>query len=1433
MRSIWAIVVCILSVAAIARADPPTTRPQPDLGKPTLYVVGYAHLDTQWRWTYPQTIHEFIRHTMIDNFPLLEKYPDYVFNFTGSRRYMFMKEYFPSDFARVRDWVKAGRWFPCGSCVDECDANSPSAESLVRQVLYGNEFFRNELGRPSDDFMLPDSFGFEAGLPTILAHCGLRGFSTQKLGWGSAVGIPFKVGTWEGPDGRRIIAALDPGAYNGPINGDLSHSDIFLKRIEQTGEASGLYVDYHYYGTGDQGGAPKESSLKSLETSIKGDGPIHVIASSSYQIFDDITDQQARRLPTYKGDLLLTNHSAGSITSQAFMKRCNRENELLADAAERASVAAQWLGAAPYPSDRLYNAWILVLGSQMHDMMAGTAMPAAYDFIWNDELLALNQFAAITQDASAAVIGGMDTQSKGAAVVVYNPLCFRRQDVATANLAWPSADALPADVRVVGPDGKTVPSQVQRAGNLLTVQFLADVPAVGFACYDVQPLAAAEPQSSNLKVSENSLENSRFRVTLDANGDIASIFDKTNNREVLAAPARLAFLHEKPNQYPAWNMDWADRQKPPRAYVEGPATIRIVESGPCRVALEVTREAQGSRFVQQIQLADGDAANSVQVVSTIDWQTPESSLKASFPLAVSNPMATYDGQVGVVQRGNNDERKFEVPQHQWFDLTDTSGDFGVAVLNNGKYGSDKPDDRTMRLTLLYTPGVRDNYQDQATQDFGRHRIIYALCPHAGDWRAGDVPRQAERLNQPLLTFTSPSHGGPLGRTFSLVSIDSPRVALTAIKKAQSGDDIVIRLRELDGQAEQAVHVTAAVPILQAREVNGQEQTIGPATLDNGRLVVDLGPFAYRAFAVKLAEAPMKLPAPHSRPIDLDFDISAASTIGALAHGAFDQQGETYPAEEFPQHLTMDSVDFRLGPAVGKNALVCSGQRINLPADMRCDHVHILAAAVDGDQPARFKLDERVIDCTVQQWNSPIGQWDKRIWKGPRPQIDFQSSNPCVGLEPAFIKPAEVAWYSNHRHNSTADNEYYQYCYLFHYTLDAPPGGASTLTLPNNPRVRIFAVTASAGSHDATASAWPMYDTVPRSDALAAPTVSPPGGKFDEAVTVRLGHPLFWNAAHLRFTTDGSHPTASSPVYDGPIDLDQPATIKACYIDEAGQSGPLALARFDVNDVTPPRLTEAVAGQGVPCVCLGFSKPLRPDSVADLAHFHFDPQLAVRSAKLGADGRTVQLTLDQAPTVAAISLTISDVRDRSPAGNQITPDATRIQTLVPVYVQPNGLVGQQQIKQAGLPTKAADAWTLNLFCRPEHKIPPRTLLAGFGRADDIQIGAGRYLSNFDTGLHFWSRGQDVGTTTPIQAGRWQMLSATWDGHILRLFKDGWQVGQGQITLSDDGDSTIRLAPSDPWTYKNIFVGEIHQLTIWNAALPPAMMAAIYDAKKDHP
>jgi alpha-mannosidase len=612
--------------------------------------------------------------------------------------------------------VAAGRWFPAGSSVEESDVNVISAESLIRQILYGSTFFRREFGKTSAEFMLPDCFGFPASLPSILAHAGIKGFSTQKLTWGSAapvggpsspqntpVGIRFNVGLWQGPDGRSVIAALNAGRYTGPVAHDLSKSpgpdlvaenaqlpvkDLVVDwpaRVEGNGQASGLFTDYHYYGIGDRGGAPAEVSVKLMEAIVTrgrsalpslqivarrreageviplptgpavqmGDGPLKVVAATAEQMFLDITPEQTTRLPRYQGDLQLTEHSAGTLSSQAAMKRWNRQNEVLADDAERASVAAEWLGARAYPRERLTDAWTLVMAGQFHDILPGTSIPKAYEYSWNDQVLAANQFVGVLTSASEAITSGLDTRVQGIPVVVYNPLAVDREDVVEAIVPFPGSP--PVAVRVSGPDGREVPAQLGQGG---TVVFLARVPSVGWAVYDVR--AADAPAASTLKVSESSLENTRYRVQVDGNGDVSGIFDKALGKQMLSAPARLAFQTERPQKHPAWNMDWNDQKQPPRAYVGGPAKIRIVENGPARVALRIEREAEGSRFVQTIRLAAGDAGARVEFANAIDWNTREAALKATFPLTASNPWATYSWDVGTIRRGNNDDKKFEV-----------------------------------------------------------------------------------------------------------------------------------------------------------------------------------------------------------------------------------------------------------------------------------------------------------------------------------------------------------------------------------------------------------------------------------------------------------------------------------------------------------------------------------------------------------------------------------------------------------------------------------------------------------------------------------------------------------------------------------------------------------------------------------------------------
>jgi alpha-mannosidase len=1188
MRTIYNLIAVVLACVELLSAARAQTAEKPDLSKqPTLYVVGYAHLDTEWRWEYPQVIDEYIRKTMEDNFKLFEKYPHYIFNFSGANRYRFMKEYFPGDFAGVKKYVDQGRWFPAGSSMEEGDVNTPSAETIIRQILYGNNWFRKELGKASAEYMLPDCFGFPASLPTILAHSGVKGFSTQKLVWGSSApgggleslektpeGTPFNVGVWIGPDGESVLTGLNPGDYSAGIYSDLSkpwpplppnaaledlnrrlqplqqkvqkaeeseqtldakdieefldfrnqqrafskaeqdgelnrHQGDWAARVELNGKVTGVWTDYHYFGTGDIGGTPDEESVKRLEAIVTegvasfpsgpdplfsrlshaqgppvkvGDGPVHVISANADQMFLDIRPDQAAGLPRYTGEMELTNHSAGSLTSQAYQKRWLRKEELLADAAEKASIAAEWLGARPYPLERLNDAWTLVMGGHFHDLAAGTATPKSYEFAWNDDVIAMNQFAGVLSDATEGVAAALNTETKGVPIVVFNPLNIAREDLVEASVSFRGGE--PKSVHVTGPDGKGVPAQISND----KVVFVAKAPSVGYAVYDVQPGSGPADQYG-MKVSENSLENQYYRVKLNADGDVASIFDKSLGKELLSAPARLAISYDNPEHWPAWNMDWDQEQAAPRAYAGGPAKIRVVEKGPARVAVEVSREAAGSKFVQTISLSAGDAGQRVEFKNVIDWNTRESNLKATFPLTVSNEMATYNWDIGTIERPSAEPKKFEVPTHQWIDLTDASGEFGATILTDCKIGSDKPNDHTIRLTLIRTPGTRGGYADQGTQDIGHHEFVYGIAGHAAGWRDSGTDWQAQRLNDLMIAFETSQHAGALGREFSLLKVSNPRIRVLALKKAELSDEIIVRLVELDGKPQVNVRVAFGAPIVAAREVNGQEQPVGTARVNGGAVVTSFSAYQPRTFAVKLAKGSIKVPVVQSVPVPLKYDLAAASNDGTRSVGGFDSKGNALPAEMLPERIGFNDVQFQLAPAKtgAPNAAVAKGQIIDLPSG-QYNRAYVLAASADGDQKAIFEVGGKKVELNIQDWGGFIGQWDDRQWSSKDTSHDDYGE--MTGIKPGYIKRADLAWYCSHHHTTAGQNVAYRYSYLFAYPIDLP-AGTKSIQLPDNEKIRVLALSVTE-ENPQTKPAQPLYDVLatPTADSATLSRVQP-------------------------------------------------------------------------------------------------------------------------------------------------------------------------------------------------------------------------------------------------------------------------------------------------------------------------------------------------------
>ena len=511
-------------------------------------------------------------------------------------------------------------------------------------------------------------------------------------------------------------------------------------------------------------------------------------------------------------------------------------------------------------------------------------------------------------------------------------------------------------------------------------------------------------------------------------------------------------------------MDWKDRKEPPAGFVSGPAKITVSESGPVRAAFRIEREAMNSKFVTIVQLSTGEAGRRVEVKNKVWWQSKGVSLKATFPLKVKNSMATYNMGLGTIERGTNDEKKYEVPSREWFDLTDKSGSFGVSVLEDCKFGSDKPNDSTLRLTLLYTP-LANSFPDQATQDWGIHEFTFALYSHKGDWRTGQTEWQGRRLNQPMAAFLSRPHPGSLGKSFSFARLSSPQADIRAIKKTEAGDAILFRIQELTGKPSGPVELILAGKVISAWETDGQERKTADLALTGGKLILELDPFAIRSIAVKLAPSDIGTTPAASYPQSLLYNWDIVTSDSNRNDGSFNASGHSFPAELFPATLTVDGIRFEMGGSAENqfNAVKCFGQKIDLPKTGNFNKIYILAAAVT-DTTGIFRLGGQKKPVRIQPITGNIGQYDNRKW---------DEYGRIASLDPGFIRRDPVAWYSTHLHNDTS-NIPYRFGYIYKYELDAGPG-SEYIQLPENESIMIFALTLAENAYGHLAEAGPLYD----------------------------------------------------------------------------------------------------------------------------------------------------------------------------------------------------------------------------------------------------------------------------------------------------------------------------------------------------------------------
>ncbi len=785
---------------------------------------GHSHIDVAWLWPYAETIRKCSR-TFSTVERLMEEYPFYLFTQSQAQLYEFTKEHYPDLYERVKKRVKERRLEPQGSMWVEADCNICSGESLVRQIVLGKRYFMDEFGIETDVLWLPDVFGYSAALPQILKKAAVNYFSTIKISWNQFNRFPYTSFWWEGIDGTKVLAHFPPtNDYNARIDpGQLRTGADDFREKDRSDFA--LYP----FGYGDGGGGPTREHLEHLKRAKNLEGLPKCTPMWVADFFHQL-EKRSEDLPEWVGELYLELHR-GTLTTQSRNKRSNRKSELLFRDAEMAAGLAWALTKAEYPTEQIIHAWKKICKNQFHDVIPGTSVTDVYKDTAEDykEITATGEWV---RDSGLAKLGGK--AGEGDNILVFNSLNWDRHDAAKISVPGKAKDW-----HVETDHGVVVGSQASKADpSVLWFQPEA-VPGIGIGAYK---LVKGAPKSgrSDVKVSDHGLENAFYRIKLDKNGAITSIFDKRQNREVVPAGMRanvLQLFEDKPLAWDAWDVDFFYRDK--GVDINDVAKIEVEDQGPVRGSLKIKRKFGASEIEQRIVLWGSDPR--IDFETHVDWHEDRKMLKVAFPVDVHASTARFDIQFGSVDRPTHwntswDFARVEVAAHKWVDMS--QADYGVSLLNDCKYGHDVHDN-VLRLTLLRSPKEPD---PQA--DMGEHFFTYSIMPHAGDWRQGETVRNAYELNVPMVTWLSSEEATPK----TLLTADAPNVIIDTVKKADREDALIVRMYECAG-TNASFTLNADMPVAKVSECDLLERDLSAIKHDGGSIALTMKPFELKTIKI--------------------------------------------------------------------------------------------------------------------------------------------------------------------------------------------------------------------------------------------------------------------------------------------------------------------------------------------------------------------------------------------------------------------------------------------------------------------------------------------------------------------------------------------------------------------------------------------------------
>jgi alpha-mannosidase len=776
-------------------------------GQLNLSAVGHAHIDTAWLWPVAETRRKCCR-TFATALKMMEEYPEYKFVCSQALQLAWMKESYPELYRQVRIRARQGRFIPVGGAWIEPDANIPSGESLVRQFLLGQRFYRREFGLTCREFWQPDVFGYSGALPQIMRGAGIEYFLTQKLCWNQFDKPMHSTFTWEGIDGSKVLAHFPPADNysSGADARELIYCNSHFKDHAVSREG------YFLFGHGDSGGGPTRPMLERLRRMKDTDGLPRIEIRSPQEFFArcaaDIKDP-----PVWVGELYLEAHR-GTYTTQARSKWYNRRSEELLHDTEFVALLARRLAGAAYPSADLEHLWEVVLLNQFHDILPGSSIPEVYvvSHAEYEQVLAagakLRTRGLDVVEQAVRKAGTGDTERKALAV---NTLGLARQEVVELPGTWAGAQKA-ADGKALG---------------------VLEAPALGYAVAAPQ-LTPEHPVTIRASAGRLVLENPFVRAELGRDGHLLSLHDRRADRQAIAPGAKanhFVLFDDQPNANDAWDVDVFLMEK--RTEVPAATTVRVVERGPLRVAVEFSYRLSAHSTLRQVVSLTALSPR-LDFACEVDWHESHKFLKVEFPVHVRAMQASYEIQFGHLQRPTHcnttwDLARFEVSAHHWADVSEA--DFGVALLNDCKYGY-AVHGQVMRLSLL-----RSTKYPDPQADMGRHEFRYALLPHAGSLQSAGVIAEGYRFNVPLLVQPTAA----AAQSVSFFQVDHPGVVIDTVKKAEDSDATILRLYESFG-THACVRLTSALPVTSAATCNLLEDDGAKLPWRSGGVPLELHPF---------------------------------------------------------------------------------------------------------------------------------------------------------------------------------------------------------------------------------------------------------------------------------------------------------------------------------------------------------------------------------------------------------------------------------------------------------------------------------------------------------------------------------------------------------------------------------------------------------------